>query len=54
MLIIKQSHKPNLYLQDKSLIRTPPELRTVANQKKLCVLFEGLRCFSCLPPVVLD
>jgi len=37
--------------QDKALLRSNPNFRTIEERKKLCMLIAGLNCFSRIPPV---
>ncbi|KAL7728905.1 hypothetical protein ACLKA6_004244 [Drosophila palustris] len=50
-LLVRTKRKSGmLTAKDKSLIRTPNYLRTIADRNKLCSLFAGLRCFHNIPP----
>ncbi|KAH8285982.1 hypothetical protein KR054_000263 [Drosophila jambulina] len=42
----------NYIFQEKALMRSNPQLRTIEERKKLCLLIAGQECFSRIPPKI--
>ncbi|KAH8257287.1 hypothetical protein KR038_006738 [Drosophila bunnanda] len=51
--LFRQKRKPGmLTMAEKALMRSNPQLRTIEDRKKLCLLIAGLECFSRIPPKI--